>query len=40
MWMGSLSRKVCRNCEPENFLRNTDYEWEGQELKPEALQGS
>ena len=41
MWMGSLSRKVCCNahCETENFLHNTDYEWEGQELKPVALQG-
>ena len=42
MWMGSLSGKVCYNvlCETENFLHNTDYEWEGQELKPVALQVS
>ena len=40
--MNSLSRKVCYNalCETENYLHNTDYEWEGQELKPVALQGS
>ena len=42
LWMGSLSWKVCCNalCETDNFLHNTDYEWEGQELKPVALQGS
>ena len=40
--MGSLSRKVCCNalCETEIFLRNTDYEREGQEMKLVALQGS
>ena len=37
MWMGSLSWKACCNalCKRERIFTLTDFEWEGQELKPE-----